>query len=75
MVSIKQPIWARRYRRAVRKADKLAAAYGMKYFVVMMGGKLKVAPKQNFRRLIHEGRFRRGVTIADIESRALYITS
>lgn len=75
MVTIKQLIWARKYRRAIRKADTLAAAYKMKYFVVMMGGKLKVVPKQNFKRLIREGRFKRGTSIADIESRALYVTS
>ena len=75
MISIKQLIWARRYRRAIRKADTLAAAYKMKYFVIILGGKLKVVPKQNIKRLIREGRFKKGTTIADIESRALYITS
>ena len=75
MVTIKQLIWARKYKRAIKKADTLAAAYKMKYFVVLMGGKLKVVPKQNFERLIREGRMKRGVTISDIESRALYITA
>ena len=75
MVTIKQLIWARKYKRAIKKADNLASAYKMKYFVVFMGGELKVVPKQTFKRLICEGRMKKGVTMADIESRALYITA
>ena len=75
MISLKQILWARRYRRAIRKADRLAAAYNMKYYVVLLGGRLKVAPKQNFKALVNAGRFRKGTTIRDIEARALYITS
>lgn len=74
MVSFKKLLWAFRYKRAVRKADRLAASFKMKYFVIFIGGKIKVVPKQNIKRLIREGRFKRGTTIGDIESRALYIT-
>lgn len=35
-----------RYKRAVRKAKKLAALFGMKYYVINLGGSLKVVPKQ-----------------------------
>lgn len=75
MVTLKQLIWARRYRRAIKKADRLADAYKMKYFVILLGGKLKVVPKQNIKRLIREGRFKSGTKISDIESRALYVTA
>lgn len=71
---IKDIIFAWRYKRAVRKADHLAGTFGIKYFVIFMGGKLKVVPKQNIRSLVRAHRFRKGVKVSDIEKRALYIT-
>lgn len=71
---IKDIIFAWRYKRAVRKADRLAGTFGIKYFVIFMGGKLKVVPKQNIRNLVRAHRFRKGVKVSDIEKRALYIT-
>jgi len=70
---IKDCIFAWRYKRAVRKAKKLASLFGMKYYVVAINGKIKVAPKQAFKELIRTRRFRKGVTIQDIERRALFI--
>lgn len=71
---IKDIIFAWRYKRAVRKANHLAATFGIKYFVIIMGGKFKVVPKQNIRNLVRAHRFRKGVKVSDIEKRALYIT-
>lgn len=71
---IKDIIFAWRYKRAIRKADKMAGIFKMKYFVIIMNGRLKVVPKQTIRRLVRARRFRKGVTVADIEKRALYIT-
>lgn len=71
---IKDIIFAWRYKRAVRKANRLAGTFGIKYFVIIMGGKLKVVPKQNIRNLVRAHRFRKGVKVSDIEKRALYIT-
>lgn len=71
---IKDIIFAWRYKRAVRKANKLAGTFGMKYLVISLNGGLKVVPKQTIRRLVRAHRFRKGVTVADIEKRALYIT-
>lgn len=45
-----------------------------KYYVLYMGGKLKVVPKRNICELIHRHRFRKGTTIRDIEKMALFIT-
>ncbi|MDE6113521.1 MAG: hypothetical protein K2G49_00495 [Muribaculum sp.] len=64
-----------RYKRAVRKAKKLAALFGMKYYVINLGGSLKVVPKQTVKELIRRRRFRKGVTVADIERHALFITT
>ena len=66
---IKRMIFAWRYKRAVARACKYA-----KYYVLYMGGKLKVVPKRNICELIHRHRFRKGTTIRDIEKMALFIT-
>lgn len=71
---IKKLIFAWRYKRAIKKADKLAKTFSMKYYVLVMDGKLKVVPKQNIRRLIRQRKFKKGTKIEDIEKRALYIT-
>lgn len=71
---IRQFIWAFRFKRAKRKADMLSSAFGLRYFVLFMGGKLKVVPKQNIKKLIKEKRFKSGTSIEDIEKRALYVT-
>ena len=45
-------IFAWRYKRAVARACKYAKLYGRKYYVLYMGGKLKVVPKRNICELI-----------------------
>lgn len=72
---IRALINAWRYKRAVRKARKLADLFGMKYFVICLGGKLKVVPKQTIKELIRTRRFRKGVRVQDIERRALFIAT
>lgn len=71
---IKRLIFAWKYKRAVKKAIKLATLTGLRYFVVYMNGSLKVAPKKVFKELIAKKRFRKGTTIADIERTALFVT-
>ena len=71
---IKRMIFAWRYKRAVDRAGKYAKRYGRKYYVLYMGGKLKVVPKRYICELIHSHRFRKGTTIRDIEKMALFIT-
>ncbi len=70
---IKDIIWGWQCKRAIRKANKLSKLLGMKYYVIYMNGSLKVVPKQTVRELVRTRRFRKGVTVADIEKRALYI--
>ena len=71
---IKRLIFAWKYKRAVKKAVKLANQTGLRYFVVYMNGGLKVAPKKTLKELIAKKRFRKGTTIQDIEKSALFIT-
>lgn len=71
---IKRLIFAWKYKRAVKKAIKLANLTGLRYFVVVMNGQLKVAPKKAFKELIAKKRFRKGTTIQDIEKSALFVT-
>lgn len=71
---IKRLFFAWKYKRAVKKAIKLAKLTGLRYFVVYMNGSLKVAPKKTFKELIAKKRFRKGTTIQDIEKSALFIT-
>lgn len=59
----------------MRKAKKLAALFGMKYYVINLGGSLKVVPKQTIKELIKRKRFRKGVTVGDIERLALFVTT
>lgn len=71
---IKDIILAWKFKRAIKKANKLSRLFGMKYFVISLNGELKVVPKQTIRELVRTHRFRKGVTVADIEKRALYVT-
>ena len=72
--SIKKYYNAWRYRRAVRKAKELSELFGMKYYVISINGSLKVVPKQTIKELIKRKRFRKGVTVEDIERHALFVT-
>lgn len=71
---IKNIVFAWKFKRAVKKANMLSRLFGIKYMVISLNGELKVVPKQNIRELVRTHRFRKGVSVADIEKRALYIT-
>ncbi len=71
---IRHCIFAWKYRRAVRQAKKLAGLFGMKYYVIALNGNIKVVPKQTIKELVRRKRFRKGVTVDDIEKKALFIT-
>lgn len=74
IAKIKRIIWAVRFKSKVKEANKLAALFNMRYFVIMMNGTLKVVPKKALKELIAKRRFKSGTTIHDIEKHALYIT-
>ena len=62
--------FAWRYKRAVKKAVRMAGMTGMKYYVIYINKGLKVVPKK----AVARHRFKKGVTVADIEKRALFVT-
>lgn len=47
---------------------------GMKYYVIYINKGLKVIPKKTVKELVARHRFKKGVTVADIEKRALFVT-
>lgn len=71
---IKRLIFAWKYKHAIKKADRLAKLTGLRYLVIYLNGGLKVVPKKAIKELVAKHRFRKGVTVADIERRALFIT-
>lgn len=71
---IKDIIFGFRFKRAVRKADRFHHITHRKYMVIVINKKLEVLSKQEIRKFISNGIFRKGTTVGDIESKALYIT-
>lgn len=57
-----------------QESQQTLKAAGMKYYVIYMNGSLKVVPKRTIRELVAKHRFRKGVKVADIERRAIYVT-
>ncbi|MBQ3364393.1 MAG: hypothetical protein IJG42_10650 [Muribaculaceae bacterium] len=74
MVMIKKLFFSFRYKRAVKKANRLAQETGLKYYVIVLNGSIHVVPKQVIKQLIRQHRFRKGTKLADIEKLALHIT-
>lgn len=75
MIKFIKRLWfAREYKRAVKKAIRFSRETGLKYYVIYINKKLKVVPKQTIKELVAKHRFRKGVTLRDIEKRALFVT-
>lgn len=71
---IKKIIFGFRFKRAVKKADHLRRITHRKYMVIVLNRRLEVVSKQDIKKFIRNGIFRRGTTIDDIERKALYVT-
>lgn len=71
---IKDIIFGFRFRRAVKKADRLHHITHRKYMVLVINKKLEVLSKKEIRQFVANGIFRKGINIQDIERKALYIT-
>ena len=71
---IKELIFAFRFKRAVRKADRFHHITHRKYMVLVINRKLEVLSKQEIKKFVKRGIFRKGTTVADIEQKALYTT-
>ncbi len=71
---IKRLVFACRFKRAVKKADHFHHITHRKYMVLVINKRLEVLSKQELKKFIASGVFRKGTTISDIEAKALYIT-
>lgn len=63
-----------RLRHCRREADRRRALSGQKQLVIVLNRRLIVVSKQHIKKLVREGMYRRGVTAADIEAKAIYRT-
>lgn len=71
---IQDIIRAWKYKRAIRKADTLRHITHRKHMLLVIGGKFEVLSKQEVRKFVAGGVFRKGTTTQDLERKALYIT-
>ena len=63
-----------RLKLAIRKANKMFAATGMKFLVLRYKGRFLVKSKQELKKLIKSDFFKKGFTIQTVEKIALYKT-
>ena len=63
-----------RLRHCRREADRRRALSGQKQLVIVLNRRPLVVSKQHIKKLVREGMYRRGVTAADIEAKAIYRT-
>lgn len=63
-----------RLRHCRREADRRRALSGQKQLVIVLDRRPLVVSKQHIKRLVRDGMYRRGVTAADIEAKAIYRT-
>lgn len=71
---IQDLIFAFRFKRAVKKADRFHHITHRKYMVLGINKRLEVLSKQELKKFIAGGVFRKGTTIAGLQAKALYIT-
>lgn len=72
---IKDFILNYRIKRAVKLANELSQASKRKYIVLLVAGVPKVYAKQELKKMIAQRKFRKGVTIQDLERKAILITA
>ncbi len=63
-----------RLRHCRREAERRRALSGQKQLVIVFNRRPVVVSKQYIKQLVREGMYRRGVTAADIEAKAIYRT-
>lgn len=65
-------IWPVRYRRAVRRADRLAHLNQCNQYVICVGGRLIVWSKREIEMAVAQGIFKKGVRPWQIRKMAIY---
>lgn len=63
-----------RLRHCRREAERRRALSGQKQLVIVLNRRPIVISKRHIKKLVREGMYRRGVTAADIEAKAIYRT-
>lgn len=63
-----------RLRHCRREADRRRALSGQKQLVITLNRRPMVVSKQHIKSLVREGMYRKGITAADIEKAAIYVT-
>lgn len=63
-----------RLRHCRHEAERRRALSGQKQLVIVLNRRPIVISKQYIKKLVREGMYRRGVTAADIEAKAIYRT-
>ena len=63
-----------RLRHCRREANRRRALSGQKQLVITLNRRPMVVSKQHIKSLVREGMYRKGVTAADIEKAAIYVT-
>lgn len=71
---IKRKLLERRVVKLIDKANQRQKLTGYKYMVIMWEGKPVIVKKQEIKRMIANGYFRKGTTIQELERNAIYIT-
>jgi hypothetical protein len=64
----------RKVGKLIEKAEMLRKLTGYRYFVIKFKGRLRVLPKQQLKKWIANGTFKRGTSIHDLEKVAVYTT-
>ncbi len=70
----KDIIFGYRLKCAIKKADKFRHITHRKHMVIVIKGKPEVLSKQEVKMFLSHGIFNKGITMRDIEKKALYIT-
>lgn len=67
-------VFESRLKHCRREADRRRAISGQKQLVITLDRRPVVVSKQHIKQLVREGMYKKGVTAADIERRAIYVT-
>lgn len=71
---IQKILFTRRLKKAKKEALDRQAQTGRKQYVIVLRGCPRVISKQQMQILIRRRRFKKGITIQDIEKKALFVT-
>ena len=73
-MNIKKTIFNWQKNRLIKKANKKAKLTGYRYIIIGWHGKLILAEKKYLKNLIAKHKFKKGTTIQQLESAAIYVT-